>query len=99
RSISWNHHWVWALPIAIGLWRRWAVTRAPQLLGTAVGWLAVFGLASISWWTFAGPNAFVPGTLHQVEAGCYVLAALAVLAVVGLAPAGPRAWWQGQAGS
>jgi alpha-1,2-mannosyltransferase len=97
--ISWNHHWVWALPVAIGLWRRWAVTRAPQLLGMAVGWLAVFGLASISWWTFAGPNAFVPGTLHQVEAGCYVIAALALLAVVGLAPSGPRAWWHNQAWS
>jgi alpha-1,2-mannosyltransferase len=84
--ISWNHHWVWALPAAIGLWRRAARHRRPGAIGVATAWTAVFGVASMSWWTFTGRDDYRLGGIQNIEAACYVLAALTLFALV--------AWWQ-----
>ena len=39
--VSWSHHWVWAVPVALVLWdrRRWA----------AVAWTAVFVARPMLW--------------------------------------------------
>jgi len=87
--ISWNHHWVWALPAGIALWRRAAVTRRMGAIVGAAGWTAVFALASMSWWAFDGQDNYHLGVLHNVGAACYVLAGVALLAVL-TRPASPR---------
>jgi alpha-1,2-mannosyltransferase len=85
--ISWNHHWVWALPLAVALVRRAALSGRRLDWWLAVGWAATFCLASISWWPFAKQDNYHLGTLYGVAADCYVLAAVMVVALV----AG-RAW-------
>lgn len=80
--ISWNHHWVWALPLAIGLWGRAVVAggRGNWLLAGA--WSATFCVASISWWPFAHHDDYRLGALNAISAECYVLAAVVVAALV-----------------
>ena len=82
--ISWNHHWVWALPLAMALGHRAAVTRRPLDLALAGGWIATFCVASMSWWSFAGRNDYHLGLGFNVAADCYILAALLAVAFVGL---------------
>jgi alpha-1,2-mannosyltransferase len=83
--ISWNHHWVWFLPLAIALTARAIVTGSRVDRWVAGGWVATFCLASISWWPFAGQDDYHLGAVYTVAADCYVLAAIAVLAMVGFA--------------
>jgi alpha-1,2-mannosyltransferase len=75
--ISWNHHWVWFLPLAFGLGRRAVVTGRASDWWVAGGWVATFCLASISWWPFAFQDDYHLGALYSVAADCYVLAAMA----------------------
>jgi alpha-1,2-mannosyltransferase len=84
--ISWNHHWVWALPLGVGLWRRALVTRkgpAPADRWLAAGWTATFCLGSLSWWHFATQDNYRLGGIDTIAADCYVLAAIVALALVG----------------
>lgn len=70
--VSWSHHWVWAVPVALVLWERsrWA----------AAAWAAVFVAAPV-WWV---PNreyreyGWTP--LEHVVGNAYVLAALVLAA-------------------
>ena len=80
--ISWNHHWVWFIPLAIGLVRRAAVTGRRRDRWLAVGWVATFSLASLAWWPFAHQDNYQLGPIYTVAADAYVLAALAVAAVL-----------------
>ncbi|MDQ1412863.1 MAG: alpha,2-mannosyltransferase, partial [Acidimicrobiaceae bacterium] len=86
--ISWNHHWVWFLPLAIALAARAVETgrRFDRLI--AGGWVATFCLASISWWPFAGQDDYRLGPLNTVAADCYVLAALFVAGLIAWAELG-----------
>ena len=78
--VSWNHHWVWALPVAILLWGRFLDLRAPGRLAVAAGWTALFYLAPI-WWV---PNQHrLEYTQHGVQllaGNAYVLTGLVLLA-------------------
>ena len=78
--VSWNHHWVWVLPVAVVLWARCLDLRAPGRLAVAAGWTAVFYLAPI-WWV---PNrSGLEYTQHGVQllaGNAYVLTALVLLA-------------------
>lgn len=79
--LSWNHHWVWALPVALTLYFRWTVTRSNWILGFAAAWNVLF-LAGPIWWV---PNS--EGReygLHGVQillGNSYLLAAGALLLV------------------
>jgi alpha-1,2-mannosyltransferase len=86
--ISWNHHWVWFLPLAIALAVRAVETgrRFDRLIAGA--WVATFCLASISWWPFAGQDDYRLGPLNTVAADCYVLAALFVAGLIAWAELG-----------
>jgi alpha-1,2-mannosyltransferase len=85
--ISWNHHWVWFIPLAIGLARRAVVTGRRLDRWLAAGWVATFCVASMSWWPFAHQDNYRLGPLYTVAADAYVLAALAVAGVLAW-----RAW-------
>jgi alpha-1,2-mannosyltransferase len=77
--ISWNHHWVWFLPLAIALIARAVETGRRLDRWVAGAWVATFCVASISWWPFAGQDDYQLGLLYTVAADCYVLAGLALL--------------------
>lgn len=94
--ISWSHHWVWALPIAMVLWRRsrWA--------GGA--WTAVFVARPFVWLPYGRDREYGWGPTDHVVGNAYLLAALAVFVWATAAlrrPAGPatlgsrtpRAFW------
>jgi len=72
--ISWDHHWVWALPLAVALWRRWATLGGTGRLLTAGAWTATFSLAAL-WWS---RDYHLVG-LHGVLADSYVLLGLLVI--------------------
>jgi len=80
--ISWNHHWVWALPLAIGLWQRAVVTGGPGNWVLAGAWTATFCVASISWWPLAHHDDYHLSAIGTVAGDCYILVALAVAALV-----------------
>jgi alpha-1,2-mannosyltransferase len=80
--ISWNHHWVWFIPLAIALVRRAVVTGRRLDCWLAAVWVATFTVASMSWWPFAHQDDYRLGPGYTVAADCYVLAALVVVGLV-----------------
>ncbi len=68
--VSWSHHWVWAVPVALVLWER--------SRGGAVLWTAVFVARPMLWppWGDGAELDWGPG--EQVLGSAYVLSALAV---------------------
>ena len=63
--VSWLHHWVWAVPIALVLWARgaWVI---------ATCWVAVFAVQPL-WWS-------LPPPAHDLATNSVTLAGLALLA-------------------
>ncbi|MFD1055611.1 glycosyltransferase 87 family protein [Terrabacter terrigena] len=68
--ISWSHHWVWAVPVALVLWERarWA----------AVAWAAVFVGRPMLWLPWGQGREYSWTPLEHVLGNAYLLAALAV---------------------
>jgi alpha-1,2-mannosyltransferase len=68
--VSWSHHWVWAVPLALVLWERsrWV----------AVAWSAVFVARPILWPPWGEHREYGWGPLDHVVGNAYVLAALAL---------------------
>jgi alpha-1,2-mannosyltransferase len=78
--ISWSHHWVWAVPVALALWER---SRR-----VAVAWTAVFVARPILWPPWGERREYDWSALDHVIGNAYVLAAVAVAA--GVATTVPR---------
>lgn len=70
--ISWSHHWVWAVPIALVLWdrSRWA----------GAAWSAVFVARPVVWPPYGEGREYAWSTLEHVLGNSYLLAALGVAA-------------------
>ena len=68
--ISWSHHWVWAVPVALALWERsrWA----------SAAWTAVFVARPVVWPPWGRDREFGWGPLDHVLGNAYFLAGLAV---------------------
>jgi alpha-1,2-mannosyltransferase len=67
--ISWSHHWVWAVPVALALWERhrWA----------AGAWTAVFVARPIVWAPYGRHREYGWSPPEHVVGNAYLLAALA----------------------
>ncbi|GAB3251143.1 glycosyltransferase 87 family protein [Nocardioides dilutus] len=70
--VSWSHHWVWAVPVALVLWERsrWA----------AAAWTAVFVARPILWPPWGGGREYGWGPLEHLVGNSYLLAALCLCA-------------------
>lgn len=70
--ISWSHHWVWAVPIALALWERhrWA----------AAGWAAVFVARPVVWPPYGQRREYAWDPLDHVVGNAYLIAALVLVA-------------------
>lgn len=68
--ISWSHHWVWAVPVAMDLWARsrWM----------AVGWTAIFVARPIVWPRYGQNREYDWSPLEHVLGNAYLLAAVAL---------------------
>jgi len=68
--VSWSHHWVWAVPVALTLWERsrWA--------GSA--WTAVFVARPIVWPPYSHDREFGWSPVEHLVGNTYLLAALAL---------------------
>lgn len=68
--VSWSHHWVWAVPVALVLWERsrWV----------AVAWVAVFVTRPILWPPWGGGRELGWSAPEHVVGNAYLLAALAL---------------------
>ena len=68
--ISWSHHWVWAVPVALLLWERsrWA----------GAAWAAVFVARPIVWPPFGRSQEYGWSGLDHLAGNAYLLAALVV---------------------
>ena len=68
--ISWSHHWVWAVPVAVVLWERsrWA----------AVAWTALFVARPMLWLPWGEGRELEWGAAEQLLGNAYLLAALAL---------------------
>ena len=66
--VSWSHHWVWAVPVALVLWERsrWA----------AAAWTAVFVARPIIWPPWGRGREYAWSPLDHVVGNAYLLAAL-----------------------
>jgi alpha-1,2-mannosyltransferase len=66
--VSWSHHWVWAVPIALVLWERgrWA----------AAAWTAVFVARPIVWPPYGRGREFGWSPPDHLFGNAYLLAAL-----------------------
>jgi len=74
--ISWSHHWVWAVPVAVALWERsrWA----------AGAWTAVFVARPILWPPWGDGREHAWSAADHLVGNAYVLAALALAVAVGV---------------
>jgi len=70
--VSWSHHWVWAVPIALVLWER---SRA-----LAVGWTAVFVTRPVLWPPYGRGREYGWDAVDHVVGNAYLLGALGVVA-------------------
>jgi alpha-1,2-mannosyltransferase len=68
--ISWSHHWVWAVPLALALWTRsrWA----------CVAWIAVFVARPIVWPGYGRGREYGWSPAEHFVGNAYLLAALAL---------------------
>ena len=67
--ISWTHHWVWAVPVALALWarNRWA----------AAAWAAVFVARPVVWPPYGRGREYGWSPPDHLLGSAYLLAALA----------------------
>ena len=67
--VSWSHHWVWAVPVALVLWERsrWA----------GVTWTAVFVARPIVWPPYGQGREYEWSPFDHLVGNAYFLAALA----------------------
>jgi alpha-1,2-mannosyltransferase len=70
--VSWSHHWVWTVPLALALWDR---SRA-----VAVAWTAVFVARPVLWPPYARGREYTWDAVDHVVGNAYLLAALGVVA-------------------
>ena len=68
--ISWSHHWVWAVPVALVLWER------SRCAGAA--WIAVFVFRPILWPPWGQHREYAWSPLDHIVGNAYLLAALAL---------------------
>ena len=74
--ISWTHHWVWVVPLALALWS--VGTRSARALAAAT---VALSLAAPQWWLPHGSNReFAWTPVQQVVGSSYVVLGLTVLA-------------------
>lgn len=68
--VSWSHHWVWAVPVALVAWERsrWV----------ALGWTAVFVARPIIWPGFGDGREHAWSPVDHLPGNGYLLAALAL---------------------
>ncbi|WP_188111237.1 glycosyltransferase 87 family protein [Nocardioides antri] len=74
--VSWSHHWVWAVPVAVALWERtrWAAT----------AWTAVFVARPVVWPPWGEGRELGWGAADHLAGNAYTLAALALALGVGV---------------
>jgi alpha-1,2-mannosyltransferase len=70
--ISWSHHWVWVVPVALVL--------EPRSRWLAAAWAAVFVARPIVWPPYSRNREFAWGPFDHLVGNAYLLAALAVSA-------------------
>jgi alpha-1,2-mannosyltransferase len=72
--ISWSHHWVWAVPVAVVLWERsrWA----------CVAWVALFVARPIVWPGFGDHREYAWSPTDHLVGNAYLIAAIALCAWV-----------------
>jgi alpha-1,2-mannosyltransferase len=70
--VSWSHHWVWAVPVALVLWER---SRA-----AAVAWTAVYVVRPILWPPWAEGREYDWRWFEHLPGNAYLLDALALVA-------------------
>jgi alpha-1,2-mannosyltransferase len=75
--VSWSHHWVWAVPIALVLWERSRLA--------AVAWTAVFVARPIIWPPYSHNREYAWSPFEHFVGNAYLLAALAVCVWAGAA--------------
>ena len=68
--VSWTHHWVWAVPVALALWdrSRWA----------SVAWTAVFVTRPVIWPPYGRAREYDWTPTDHLVGNAYLLAALAL---------------------
>ena len=84
--VSWSHHWVWAVPIALVLWERSRVA--------AGFWAAVFVARPILWPPWGEKREYAWHWYDHLDGNAYVIAAVALIgwlarSVVEVAPQAP----------
>jgi alpha-1,2-mannosyltransferase len=70
--VSWSHHWVWAVPIALAVWERQRLV--------AVAWTAVFVARPIVWPAYGQGREYGWGPWEHLAGNAYLLAALGLSA-------------------
>jgi alpha-1,2-mannosyltransferase len=70
--VSWSHHWVWAVPVALVLWEgsRWA----------AAAWVAVFVARPVVWPPYGQGREYGWSLPEHLVGNVYLLAALVLAA-------------------
>lgn len=80
--ISWNHHWVWMIPLGVALTKVVPVDRPLARVAVAVVWFGYLIFAPYRWVPRADGREFSWTVGEQLLGNAYVIAALAALVVL-----------------
>jgi alpha-1,2-mannosyltransferase len=70
--VSWSHHWVWAVPVALAVWEHNRFV--------AVAWTAVFVARPVVWPPYGEGREYGWGPWEHLVGNAYLIAALALSA-------------------
>jgi len=73
--VSWSHHWVWAVPVALAL--------RPRSRWAALAWTAVFVARPIVWPPWANGREYAWRWFEHLPGNAYLLAALVLAGALG----------------
>jgi alpha-1,2-mannosyltransferase len=81
--ISWNHHWVWVLPVAIAGGAAVAARPTAARVARLAAWVAVFGSGPIWWVPHGGDLEYRHHGWQLLLGNAYLLAGVAAVALAG----------------
>ncbi|MGZ0152932.1 glycosyltransferase 87 family protein [Kribbella sp. WER1] len=83
--ISWNHHWVWVIPLGVAVTRVVPARRPAAKLALATAWYGYFILAPYRWVPRADDREFTWTVAQQLLGNAYILGALAAVVTLAIA--------------
>ena len=80
--ISWDHHWVWTVPVGVALVSTAVARRSAWLFAASAAWCLLFYLAPIWWVPYKRNAVYHHHGIQVIYSDSFIIAGLVVLVVL-----------------